>query len=77
MVSIQNFNCILGTRPYLYKIGLVDTETCRLCNGKSGTVEHLLTECPESNELWKNVANWVKHKIGVHLMIGDVEKLLG
>ena len=28
-------------------------------------------------ELWKNIINWVKHKIDAHLMIRDVEKVLG
>ena len=70
-------NQILGTRQYLNKIGLTNTETCRLCNGTSETLKHLLTECPESNELWKNIISWVKNKLGINLRIGNVEKILG
>ena len=70
-------NQILGTRQYLKKIGLTDTETCWLCHSTSETLKHLLAECPESNELWKNVTTWVKNKIGINLRIGNVEKILG
>ena len=60
MVPVQNYKPDIGNKAISKKIGLTDTETSQLCNGASETLKHLLTECPESNELWKNVKSWVK-----------------
>ena len=34
------------TRSYLHKIGKTESDTCRLCEEETETIEHILTKCP-------------------------------
>ena len=68
---------ILGTRHYLCKVGLSNQRLCRLCNNHNETITHLMVDCLKTNELWLNICNWIKNKLGIELKLGNVEKILG
>ena len=36
-----------------------------------------MVDCPQTSELWLNICNWIKNKLGLELKLGNVEKILG
>ena len=64
-------------RHYLCKVGLSNQGLCRLCSNHNETIIHLMVDCLKTNELWLNICNWIKNKLGIELKLGNVEKILG
>ena len=36
-----------------------------------------MVDCLKTNELWLNICNWMKNKLGFELKLGNVGKILG
>ena len=70
-------NNILDTQYYLYKIKILDDNTCRLCNQHPETILHLFAECTKSSELWRNVKHWVFTRLGLNLDFDSGVKIFG
>ena len=68
---------ILGTRSYLYKIKMANSNLCGLCGSESETMIHMFTQCPKVKELWINIFSWIEHKLSVKLELDTVAKVLG
>ena len=68
---------ILGTKAYLHKLKIFESNLCGLCGDESESITHLFSECKESNELWNNVKNWLKNSISYVLDLNRIIKILG
>ena len=33
-----------------------------------------MVDCLKTNDLWLNICNWIKNKLGIELKLGNVEK---
>ena len=53
---------ILGTKDFLFKIKIVDSNQCRLCGESAETVQHLFSQCEIVENLWTNIKQWIKRK---------------
>ena len=70
-------NNILGTNDQLLKMKLSTNNICRLCNNQIETVQHLMSECSKSGELWSDITVWIKNKMGIDLQLSKEKKVLG
>ena len=68
---------ILGTKEYLRKLKISETNECGLCKQAPETMVHLFTQCNKSNELWENIVKWIKNKIGIDIVLSNTHKILG
>ena len=59
MVSISNFNRILTTNCFAYKLKLIDSESCTFCHETKETVVHLFWECKIVQNFWTHYVNWL------------------
>ena len=50
---------------------------CGLCGSNIETIQHLMSECPQSNELWSNICSWIKNVINVDVCLSSLDKILG
>ena len=50
---------------------------CGICGLAPESIDHLFAKCNKSNQLWENVAHWIKCKIGLQLNLSDSAKILG
>ena len=48
-----------------------------LCGSNIETIQHLMSECPQSNELWSNICSWIKNVINVDVCLSSLDKILG
>ena len=69
-------NQILGTRYRLFKINLSTNSLCGLCNSNIETVQHLMSECSESNGLWSNICTWIKNRLNMDVCLSSQDKIL-
>ena len=53
-------NNIAFTNDKLFRFGLSQSPNCTFCNEKPESLEHLLSRCKVSSELWKEVLSWLK-----------------
>ena len=68
---------ILGTRSYLYKIKIADSNLCGLCGSENETIVHIFTECSNVKELWINIVSWIENKLSAKFELDTATKLLG
>ena len=68
---------ILGTRSYLYKIKITDSNLCGLCGSHSETITHLFVECPKVKDLWTNISKWFENKLSIKIELDTPSKILG
>ena len=68
-------NQILGTRSALSKMNLSTDSLCGLSNIE--TIQRLMSECPQSNELWSNICFWIKNRINVDVCLSSHDKIWG
>ena len=59
-VKLQDFQyqLLLGkifVNDILYRWGIVDTNTCHMCNATKQTIVHFLVECPAIKHIWTNL----------------------
>ena len=54
-----------------------DNSDCRLCNEHTESIAHLFSECKTSNNLWENVASWIKSQTKETVIITKNVKILG
>ena len=66
---------ILGTRSYLYKIKIADSNLCGLCGSENETIVHIFTECSNVKELWINIVSWIENKLSVKFELDTATKL--
>ena len=68
---------ILGTQRLLYKMGIVQSELCLLCQSDTETLKHLFYDCSISRQIWNDVKLWIASKTGFSLNLSPQEILLG
>ena len=68
---------ILATRSYLFKLKIVDSNTCGICGNNVETIQHLFTQCSNVQTLWSSMLEWIKEKINQNYVLGEVNKLFG
>ena len=61
----------------LYKMKLVDTESCSFCGTEAETVEHLFTECNHACSFWEEFLKWWNTKFDVNLQLKERDILFG
>ncbi|XP_058726343.1 uncharacterized protein LOC131597679 [Vicia villosa] len=56
----------LATKSRLKRLGLLQEDSCSLCNEHVEDIDHLLINCSVTKHVWKEVLDWleVKHKPG-------------
>ncbi len=60
---------IVATNKLLKKMGLVGSEDCNFCQEETGTLFHLLIECPHVQQFWEAMEGWLNSKnYGVNLL---------
>ena len=60
---------LLITNKQLKLWKLKDTETCTFCETQVETIEHLLSDCNVSKNLWTELANWLLPEINIYPFI--------
>ena len=68
---------ILGTKQYLYEIKIYPSEMCSFCTQYSESIQHLFSECVIVSQLWDNVQDWIRNKLGINITISKSMKILG
>ena len=53
------FHRIIPTEEFLYKVGISNTDVCRLCEEEIETLLHYMCICPVVAQFWQHVRNWV------------------
>ena len=69
-------NQILGTRYRLFKMNISTNSLCGLCDSNIETVQHLMSECSESNVLWSNICTWIKNRLNIDVCLSNEDKIL-
>ena len=59
-------NNILYLNDRLYKMGIVQTPLCSLCNQGKETVIHLLCQCHVTRQLWCSLGGWLQGVLRLH-----------
>ena len=67
---------IIGVQEWLIKTKVTDNSDCRLCNEHTESIAHLFSECKILNDLWENVASWIKSQTK-ETVITTKNKILG
>ena len=68
---------ILATRSYLFKLKIVDSNTCGICDNSVETIQHLFIQCSNVQTLWSSILEWIKEKINQNYVLGEANKLFG
>ena len=68
---------IIGVQEWLFKTKVTDNSDCRLCNEHTESIAHRFSECKISNDLWENVASWIKSQTKEIVIITKNMKILG
>ena len=73
----QVLNKILGTQDYPKKLKIIINNTCTFCGTDEENINHLFNKHREVTQLWKNIQQWMKNKIGVNITSTRTMKILG
>lgn len=65
------------TNSRLFKMGLVESEQCYLCNHYKETLIHLYWECPHSQRLWERLKLYIYEESGLVIRLEKCILLLG
>ena len=65
---IQN---ILPNRVSLLRAGIVNNDTCPLCNAEKQTSNHMLYTCPETTTFWGQFTDWWYQKFKQNLILNE------
>ena len=68
---------ILGTKDYLFKMKIVDSNQCRLCGQNAETIQHLFSQCEIVENLWTEIKQWIKRKVNYRLHMTQISKIFG
>lgn len=63
------FHRILPTAEFLHKVGLSDSDTCRLCEENVETLIHYMCSCPVIVRFWQEVKDWMFTNLDSHVPI--------
>ena len=65
------------TNAFLFKVGLASTPACCFCGDMDESLEHLITSCHYSKDIWAEVIKWF-HKQGIKIVnLSDKDIMLG
>ena len=68
---------ILGTKAYLYKISIGNSDSCRFCQSAVETIYHVFVSCPIVSDFWETLQrNWLQH-LGLYLNLQPTTILFG
>ena len=67
----------MGTKSYLKKIKIADSDLCNLCGSDSETILHLFVHCPVVKDLWTNVLKWIEKKLLVKIYLDAATIIFG
>ena len=68
---------IIGVQDWLFKTKVSDNSDCRLCQEHTESTAHFFSECKFWNDLWENVASWIKSQTKETVIITKNMKILG
>ena len=68
---------ILGTKDFLFKMKIVDSNQCRLCGENAETIQHLFSQCEIVEHLWTDIKQWIKRKVNYRLHMTQITKIFG
>ena len=63
------------TNELLYRMKIVDSPECPLCNNIPQTIEHAFIECQKIHTLWRQVVLWLGTVLRDNIKISDSEKI--
>ena len=58
------FHRIIPTEEFLYKVGISNTDICRLCEEQIETLIHYMCTCPVVEQFWQDVRHWIETRMG-------------
>ena len=67
---------ILGTKSYLHKVQLSDTDTCAMC-GEKETIIHMFVECTYVKIIWSVIEKYIKQQININVTFSILDILFG
>lgn len=62
--ALKIFYRIIPCRVYLYRLKVVDSESCVLC-AERDDIFHFFFECPSVNDFWDSLATWMGGREGI------------
>ena len=68
---------LLGTREYLYKLKISDTDKCHFCNEESESITHMFALCPKVKDIWEVLKNWIRNVLKVAINFNSCTLILG
>ena len=68
---------ILGTKDFLFKMKIVDSNQCRLYGESAETIQHLFSQCEIVENLWTDIKQWIKRKVNYQLHMTQITKFFG
>ena len=52
-------NRIIGNNLLLFKMGVLDSDSCTFCSSHPETISHLFYSCSVTSDFWNDVFNWI------------------
>ena len=68
---------ILGTKYYLQKVGISDSENCPRCHTFPETILHMFVDCSYVQRFWNSLAKHVSDKINYNIKFTDFTIIFG
>lgn len=68
---------IIATNDFLYKLDIIDDDSCTFCEVETETLEHVFYYCHLIKDFWKRVTEWIKLKINCDLCVSKTNILFG
>lgn len=58
------FHRVLPTQEFLFKVGISETDVCRLCHEEIETLLHYFCFCPVVTIFWTELFQWLREQTG-------------
>ena len=68
---------IIGVKDHLFKMRIVNENSCSFCKKNAETIEHLFVECDYSQDFWKQFTTYLKEKIQKQIILTKLDILFG
>ena len=67
---------ILGTKSYLHKLQISNTDRCVIC-GEEETIIHMFVECPNVKNIWQILEKYIFDKMNINIAFEVLDILFG
>ena len=68
---------ILGTKYYLKKVGISDSDNCQRCHIFPETLLHMFVDCSYVQRFWNNLAKYISDKANYNIKFTDFTIIFG